>query len=346
MSNGPALAILFPDSPELLPFLIKVYARENPKMAGGSSATLADYKIQVGTLQKYFDTTCLERGELGRAVRIADIDKPLISGCMAWMREKGLAATTCNKLRRSILAIHTFAIQEKELPGKLLFVKKLPELKRDRRAWRPEQIGTLLEASLAMPPIEGSIWTCRHDYALVLFILNTGTRITATMLTPSALLDLQAGEVKVPAEAQKHKSDQVYDLLPITIDALKAIEPWKSHTIFEAWPYDNRQQRKWRTLTTRLKLMLVKAKFFPSLDAIPKYTELWHKLRRCFVTFVAMKHGLKAAQELCGHSTESVTKGYRDQSQAGTRPSVCEALADMIKPPAAAKVDPQKMLFD
>lgn len=40
----------------LLEFLDKVYARENPNIVGGRKATLIDYRIQVRTLQKFFDS--------------------------------------------------------------------------------------------------------------------------------------------------------------------------------------------------------------------------------------------------------------------------------------------------
>lgn len=340
-----ALKLVRPASPDLKDFLEKVYARENANVAGGSKATLADYRIQVRTLQKFFDRECHAGGFEPRPLTIEDITDNLVTGCMTWMRELPRSARTCNKLRRTIKTIHKFALEEKGLHGQPLRCKKFKELKLKPRAWRPEQISLLLAAALAMPPVRGSDWTGKHDYALLLFILNTGTRITAAMLTPKTLLELNADPpcVTVPADVQKHYSDEPFDLLSITVDALAAILPHSYPTIFGAWPFDSRERRKWRCITGRLKKILVRAGLFASVREIPKYKEMFHKLRKCFATFIRMKHGKAAARELCGHSGESVTDAYLDETQTGERPSCREALVDLIVLP---RLNPQKRLFE
>jgi integrase len=337
-----ALSVVRPPSPELATFLKKVYARENARVAGGSPTTLDDYFIQVGTLQKFFEQELQEKGEEPRPLTIDDITDPLVAGCMAWMKARGREARTCNKLRRTIRAIHTFAIIEKELGGKPLRVKKFKEPERQPRAWRPVQLPPLLWAAKSMPPTKCGEWDGRDDLALILFILNTGTRITATMTTPKSLLDLVLGEVLVPAGVQKDKSDQPFDLLDVTINALKAMHASPGATLFGHWPYD-RKVRQWPALTKRLKKILVKAGIYASLDAIPKRVELFHKLRKTFATYVKIKFGKRAAMELCGHSAEEVTDDYIDPTQSGDRPSCREALAGklVIAPP-----DAQRRLFD
>jgi integrase len=277
------------------------------------------------------------------------------------MKDRGRAAATCNKLRRAIRAIHRFAITIQKLPGEPLTVGEYPELKREPKAWRPEQIGKLLAAADAMPAVklprsrrakgEHCEWNGKHDLALLLFLLNTGTRITAAMLTPSSALDLDAdpATVTVPAEIQKHGADEPFDLLPITVEALKAIQPHRYKRIFDAWPYD-RSQRQWPAITKRLKKMIVAAGLFPSVRDVPKYVHCFHKFRKCFATFMKAKHGKQAAQEMCGHSDGSVTDRYIDVMQSGDRPSCREALAHKIAvapPPAPPpKPDPQRLLFE
>lgn len=328
----------------LLMFLNKVYARENPSMVGGRKATLIDYQIQVGTLQKFFDRECKASGDPCRSVEVADVTDLLVAGCMAWMIERGLAAKTCNKLRRTIRAIHAFAIEEKDYPGRLLRVKKLKEPKPVPRAWRPEQITSILMAALRMPPTRRGCWDGRDDLALVLFILNTGTRITAAMLTPQTCLNLETGEVTVPAAVQKHNSDEVFDLLPITVEALKSMHQSSDARLFGHWPYDDPINGKWRTLTSRLKNILVKAGLFPAVREIPKRVHMFHKFRRCFATFIRLKFGKAASTEMCGHSGSAVTEAYLDPTQTGDRPSCREALGDLIKLPAS--LDRQQKLFD
>ena len=338
------LRLVVPDSPELLTFLNKVYARENSNVAGGSKATLTDYRIQVGTLQKFFDRECQASSEPGRPLRIADVTDPLVAGCMAWMIERGLASRTCNKLRRTIRAIQAFAIEEKEHFGKVLRVKKLKESKTKPRAWRPEQIGSILSAARQMPPTKRGTWDGRDDYALILFLLNTGTRITATMLTPKSGLDLQSGEITVPAAVQKHDSDEIFDLVPATIEALKGMHPSPDGRLFGHWPYDDSVNGKWRSLTNRLREILVRSGLFASVEEIPKRVNGFHKFRKCFATFMRLKHGKEKSTEACGHSGGTVTQAYWDETQIGDRPSCREALAGILVLPAA--FDRQQKLFD
>lgn len=338
------LSVAFPDSPEFLHFLNRVYARENPKIIAGSKSTLLDYQIQVKTLQKFFDRECEANNEPQRPLRVADVTDPLVTGCMAWMIERGLAIKTCNKLRRTIRAIHAFAIQEKDHPGRVLRVKKLKEPKTKPRAWRPDQISLILSAARQMPPAKRGDWDGRDDYALVCFILNTGTRITATMLTPKSGLDFDSGEITVPAAVQKHDSDEIFDLLPITLDALKSMHSSPDGRLFGHWAYDDRINGKWRSLTNRLREILVRAGLFASVAEIPKRVNMFHKFRKCFATFVRLKHGKQAATELCGHSGGTVTDAYLDVTQTGDRPSCREALADIIVLPK--QPDRQSKLFD
>jgi len=336
--------VAIPSSPDLITFLDKVYARENPNVLGGSKATLADYRIQVGTLQRFFDLECDANRERRRPVRVSDVTDSLVSGCMAWMMERGRTARTCNKLRRSIRAIHAFAIDEKEHPGRVLKVKKLKEPKTIPRAWRPQEIGRILQAALNMPPVPRGQWDGRDDLALILFILNTGTRITATMLTPASCLDLDAAEVTVPAFVQKHNADEMFDLLPITVDALRKMHPSKGGRIFGHWEYDDHVNGKWRCLTLRLKKVLVAAGLFTSVRDIPKRVNMFHKFRKCFATFMRIRHGKEASSEACGHSSGTVTKAYWDETQTGDRPSCREALFEILVFPPAS--DNQKRLFE
>lgn len=324
-------------------FLDKVYAKENPNIVGGRKATLADYRIQVRTLQKFFDLQRESKGEPSRSLLVSDVTDSLVAGCMAWMIERGLAAKTCNKLRRTIRAIHAFAINEKGYGGRLLRVKKLKEPKVMPRAWRPDQIGSILAAAAAMPPAKRGSWDGRDDLALVLFILNTGTRITAAMLTPKNCLDLDAAEVTVPASVQKHKSDEIYDLLPLTVDSLRKMNASQNGRLFGHWEYDDEDNGKWRSLTNRLKKILVRAGLFATAAEIPKRVNAFHKFRKCFATFMRMKHGKEKSTEACGHSGGDVTKAYWDETQIGDRPSCREALAEILVMPEGEK---QGRLFE
>jgi integrase len=199
-----------------------------------------------------------------------------------------------------------------------------------------------------MPGTVGQLPANKFFLALILFLLNTGVRINAAMRTPSAGLDLARGWLKVPAHIQKQLSDQHFDLLPLTVEALALISPSRNTTIFEEWPYDrsekNRKRGKWPALTKRLKRILVNAGIYASVKDVPP-TDLFHKMRRCFASFVAAKSSTQTAQDFLGHSDVKVTKPYLDKRISPARPLLSNLLTEMM-PAELPTPDPQKRLFD
>lgn len=327
---------------DLVNFLDRIVARENPDLAGGSPQTLQDYRIQVRTAQRFLDKELTELGQPTRRVTVYDLCDALVAGCMAWMKDKGRSPDTCNKFRRSILAIHNFAIDEKELPLKRMRVKKYKVPKRKPQCWLGDELIPILTAAGQMPGKIGEVPASKWCPALLLFILNTGTRITAVMETPTARLDLERAWVKIPAEIQKHDSDEVFDLLPSTVLALAAIHPHRHARIFDDWPYDRTNGGKWPALIKLLKRILVKAGIYSSVRDVSS-KDLFHKLRRCFASFVNQKAGKRVAQQLLGHSHESVTSLYLDERMDPDRPKVAELLSGM---PVFTPPDRQRRLFE
>jgi integrase len=144
------------------------------------------------------------------------------------------------------------------------------------------------------------------------------------------------------AAAQKQDSDQVFPLVKETVEALRAIDPSRNRMIFGDWPFNR------STLRKRLKVMLVKAGLYPSIKAIPKRTELFHKLRKTIATAVKKRDGKEAATALCGHSSGFVTDFYIDKSQTGDGPDCRGALSELLvspPPPPPEPVDRQLRLF-
>jgi site-specific recombinase XerD len=348
------LRLVVPSSPPVMSFLTRVYAVEKPKVAAGSDATVEDYQVQVRHLQKVFNQECLDRQELAREVVVSDITDSRVAFVMSALKKKGDSHATCNKFLRAMKAINRFAILRKKLPGELLTLDKYPEFKRDPRAWTKSQLNAVFRVAKKMPPVKppkkrrvewNGQWDGRHDLALLLFIYNSGSRITAAMKTPSSALDLESGVVTLQADTQKDKADSTIDLLEETVEALKVIQPWTRELIFGDWPYDH-GQRQWPALTKRLKKMLVAAGFFPAVKKVTR-KDLFHKFRRCFATNICKVHGPDAAREMCGHSSSAVTAAYLDPTQTGQRPSCREALGGVITPePPPEKPDPQRLLFE
>lgn len=320
------IAFQLPDA-DLIDFVGQVYGRENPRVSGGSATTLDDYRTQVANLQAYFSLHCQAAGQPVRAVRLSDLTDSLLAGAMGWMISppKSLSVETANKLRRSIVAFQRFAVMERDFPAKLLRVKKMKVPKRRPKAWPIADINRILTAASRLEGHVGPTPAGDWFVALLLFIFNTGTRISAAMLTPSKGLNLERGWVLVPAEVQKQDADQEFDLLPITVSALKKIKAGHRARLFDDWPLD-RTVRSWPALTHRLRQILVSANLYTSIDEIPR-RDLFHKWRRCFASYVASKAGKAVAQEFLGHSCSSVTDRYLDD-EIMTRPMLRDLLPE------------------
>lgn len=232
---------------ELLDFVLRIYATQNANLAGGSAASLEDYQTQVRNLQRYFDELAAATQQPTRPLVLADLSDALVAGCMKWLKDRGRAPETANKLRSSMVAIVNFTIEQLDLPLRPLRVKKFKVPKRKPRAWLPDEVLRILTAARDFPGVDkvqtlGGVPAGRWFLALELFILNTGTRISAAMDTPTSGLDLERGWVMIPASVQKHDSDEEFDLLPATVAALRAIDPGRNRRIFDDWPFDRRQR--------------------------------------------------------------------------------------------------------
>lgn len=331
------LRLLRPATPEtpVIEFLKDIYAYQNSNIAGGSAASLEDYVTQVNNLERYFQELLSAAQQPPRRLLLGDISDALLAGAMKWQKDRGLAPHTANKLRAAIFAIVNFAVDELEMSLRRLKVKKFKVPKRKPKCWLPDEVSRIMGAARNMSGMVGTVSAGRWFLALELFVFNTGTRITAAMETPTSGLDLDRGWIVIPAEVQKHDSDEHFDLLPATVAALKAIQPHRNVRIFDDWPYD-RGCRQWPTLNRWQRRVLRSA----GLSDTRK--DLFHKLRRSFATFIAHKGGKELARELCGHSHQSVTDLYIDERMSN-RPRVADLLGDVRLDVVHER---QKLLFD
>ena len=338
-SSVAALRLLVPPSieTEVLDFLKGHY--ELHRLSDGSQATLEDYVTQVNNLQHYLDELLAHAAQPPRKLVLSDLTDTLIVGGMKWQLARNRSPETANKLRCAMVAISNFAIDELELPLKRLKVKKFKVPKRRPQCWLPDEVLKILAAAQRVRGDVGSVPAARFFFALELFILNTGTRISAVMETPSAGLDLEGGWVSIPAEVQKHDSDEVFDLLPITVAALRALAPHRNASSFDDWPFD-RITRQWPTLNRWQKRIIVDSGLRPSVAEVSE-KDLFHKLRRSFATFVAAKGGTHLARVMLGHSHESVTKRYLDDRMMN-RPRLGDLLTEFAR---VEMLDRQRRLF-
>jgi integrase len=301
-----------PDQP-LLEFFDRVYRVE--KLVGGSSRTRIDYRVQISNLQAFLNERLKSEQQQPRPVRLSDMSDNLLAEALSWQLSRGRSAATANKLRRSLVAVWRHAVEEKGFPGRPLRVKPVKEPKRKPQAWTIEDVNKIVEAATRVRGKVGTVPAHRWFPAVLLTIFNTGLRISAFMLCPTRGLNLERGSLLVPAEVQKHDADEIYDLLPITVEALAAIDPHRNRLLGDDWPHD-RQQNHWRALTRAYRKILVSAGLFDSCDDVTS-RDLFHKLRRTFASYVAKSTGTSGAQDALGHSTPAVTQRYLDREIVG-----------------------------
>jgi len=223
-----------------------------------------------------------------------------------------LTAATRNKHLRHLAAVWNEFVRRKLVPDKLGLDQE-DELLREPHCWLPDEYDRLLELAGKKRGRIGDAPAADWWLGLLLTDYNIGVRVSALMSIRTADTDLTAGTVLVRAEAQKDKADQLFTLLPQTIDALRRLRIERLTRVFEEWPFDRSrmtgQHRRncYRTLTAHLRALLVQA-------GLPETSkDLWHKVRRTFVTEIARTAGEAVAQSMAGHSTLAVTKRYIDK---------------------------------
>jgi len=276
------------------------------RLVGASEWTLSDYRHRLNVFEDYS----------GPELPIDQINDELLSAFFA-DRLKTNAQDTVNGYRRILLAVIAFA-RRKGLTEYQPCVPRLKTPKREPECWSLEEMRRIIDAASNTPGLVGPVPAGKWWPALILFVYNCGTRISATMGVPSNRLDLERGSVFVPAELQKQRADQRFDLLPETVKALRAIEPDRNECIFDDWPYD-RTQPQFKILNSHLKRILRRA-------GLPHTRrDMWHKIRRTFGTMAAAHAGKAYASEMLGHSSVRITEAYLD-TRFLDRPSLLDAL--------------------
>jgi hypothetical protein len=215
--------------------------------------------------------------------RLAGRRDALVADAKICDGKPGRSKATVNKLFRVVTAVWRFA-HDQELVAKLPKVEKYREDDLEPECWSPEEFDQILHHAARVKGRVGDVSAGIFWLALITFKYSVGARISAVMRTPSKSLDLPAAQVKIPASVQKQKDDQRFDLLPQAVEALSMLRPERHVCIFDDWRHD-RTQMGWRALTKGLRKILRAAKL-PDTSR-----DLWHKIRRTTITFVAAAAG-------------------------------------------------------
>ena len=238
----------------------------------------------------------------GRNVMVSELTDEMVSGYMQSMVEQGYARPTVNNNRADLLALWRYGYKKKLL-DRWPTVDKVETFRRLPIAWTMEEMGIILQACATTPGMIAETRASLFWTALVLILFDTGLRLRAALSIERDNVNLGTGWVRVPAEDQKQKTEQRFQVTMQTTDAIQAIW-YPARRLLFAWPW--RQDAIFRRLAAILKRA-----------GLPNgRRDLFHKFRRTTASHIAAAAGIDAATRQLGQSGSAVTKRYIDPTIA------------------------------
>jgi len=210
------------------------------RLVEASPQTIEQYRVALRTFDRH----------AGGVVAVEDLTDDLVMGAMAWIVSQGRTAATANKFRAHMLALWRYAVRRKLIHNDP-DVPKLREPKRVPTAWTTEEMGRILDTAALCPGHICDVLAEHWWQALILVLYDTGLRLTPVMAAQWSWLEIETGRLRVPAEFQKQKADQVP---PLSVDCLQALDKIRQpeRPMIFPWPFD-RGSRQWSALTRRLR---------------------------------------------------------------------------------------------
>lgn len=243
--------------------------------------------------------------KLGRETLIGDLSDDLIAAVTNAMLRRGRSPATANGVRAKLCALMTLAAK-RGIATRFPTIPRHKEYQRVPTAWTKDQLARLW---LSLSQEEGTIcempaakwWLNLHGC-----LWDSGVRIGALVKVLSdsrrrglewTYLDLGGRSMRIVAETQKQRADQVFRLHADTAAALRDMKPRHSRYVFP-WPWCE------GTLYNRYGKILERA----DLPCGPR--DKFHRMRRSVASWYEAAGG--NATKLLGHSARKVTAHYLD----------------------------------
>lgn len=245
---------------------------------------------------------------------LAEADDIAVASVMGALLKRGDSPASANRVLRHLKAIFRFA-NERKILSELPSVQKVPEPKRAPRAWLIEEVEAILATAQQSPGMILAVPACRFWPSLVLAIYDSGGRVGAITETTPHDLCLRTGMLRLSAEHQKDKEEQLLKLHPQTIQAIQDMGPLNRPRIWHCqWTAE--------TLTRKFRVIVEAS----GVEVGHGPNSLFHRLRRTNASYTKAAGG--DPQRQLGHSTPQVTNRYLD-------PRICGAscAADLIPRP-------------
>jgi site-specific recombinase XerD len=288
--------------------------------------TVGTYRGEIDKLDRF------QRETLGRDSLLDDLSNELICAVMNWLINQSRERTTANKFRTHLNAVWQFAVRRgliQQRPDN----DKLRVDQGDPIAFLPDEKKALLAAARRMPGYVGPVPAGDWWLATLLLCFSFGPRIKALRHLPTANLDLERGEVLLPAHWNKQRREQRRDLFPSGTSLWRSIAPHERGLacVLDDYPFTI------RTLTEHFKRVHVLAGLVSKVDDVPEYW-LWHCIRKTVASEICAVAGIHVACEVLGHSTIEVTKRYIDP-----RYTTQIRVRDLLDDPMGVAPDPRPM---
>lgn len=268
-------------------FLSDVY---RPLKLLGSPKTLDQYRQAVRALER----------SLGKRPTLRHLTDRNLSDLADGYIAAGRSPATANCHLRALRAMWNFAADRGKVKRRPEF-RLLPEYQRVPRAWSVADLGRLLESCEQEIGDVGPVAAASFWRALVLTSYDTGARKTVLLNLTPADVDMDRRFIRLPAEEQKGRVEQVVWLSRQTVDAIGDIYHPRRDWLFP-WPYDRYPKSTWTALGRHFRRIVRRA----GLDNKHK---LFHRLRKTRATYGERVRPGSAAKDL-GHSDPKVTERH------------------------------------
>lgn len=288
-SDGPQVYRIALQSPRtLLAFFETTYRPQ--RLADASEDTIEQYRDVIEFLSQFLACDAL----------VACLCEDVVERFLAHRKELGRANATLNRYRCYLLALWRHAWRKRLLDELPRDVFRYSVSKRIPEAWSTEDVSRLVAAAAATRGNVCEISAGRFWVALVLTMYDTGLRLRALRYARCAQLSAD-GWLSIAAETQKQDADQVFQLHPDTLAAIRATQPETRHYLFGRGDIPSKEWliRQFRRILKRAGLPCGRR-------------DLFHKLRRTSATAICDAFDEVAAQKHLGHSSLEMTRRYID----------------------------------
>jgi len=263
-------------------------------------STVAQYLYAAKSLQKFYS----------QPVEVDSLCDDLI---LPWLaaRLRQVSPRTVKRERGDLLTIWRWAHRKGHCPNPPIDIPPIKCVRHMPTYWTVDELERMIAACRALSgelrdtAIPKAAWWS----SFILFLYDTGCRLSAALAVSPRELDLAERRVLLNGNAAKTGIEQSINLSDQTIAAVAGHYATGRARVWP-WPYDHR--RIW----IKLKQILAAA-------GLPTdRTRMFHCLRRTTATLTAAHSSIDVARRQLGHASEAMTRNYINESALALPQSV------------------------